>query len=43
MTRDELFKDAGAAETYRIPVEALASLDELDGHIDRVLQRLGGR
>lgn len=42
MTRDELFRDAGAAETFRIPVEALQNPDELEGHIDRVLRRLGG-
>lgn len=42
-SRDELFRDGGLAEVYRIPVEDTASSDQIRQHLDRFLKRLGDR
>lgn len=41
-SRDELFRDAGIGEVYRIPVEDTESPERTREHLDRFLKRLGG-
>ena len=42
-SRDELFRDAGVAEVYRIPVEETTTSEQIREHLDRFLKRLGER
>ena len=42
-TREGLYTDAGAKVVYRIPVEAINSIEEIDGHLARFFHRLASR